>query len=130
MASDAIRHFKEELKRDGLDYRHVEPTASGRAHIRFTGSFQGDEVIWDAVIVTLAHEFRAHHPAGKQPAADLSLPQFIEVGATENGMRKLRVGLNVHRIDAATLHKTIIMIRNYKRLRPGRHEYAPAWKPA
>ncbi|MDH3870969.1 MAG: hypothetical protein OEU44_02005 [Gammaproteobacteria bacterium] len=128
MASVAIRNFKEQLERDGVDYRPVTPTASDRAHIRFTGSFQGDEVIWDAVIVTLAHEFRELYPAGEQPAAGLSLPQFIEVGATADGMRKLRVGLNVPRIDAAVLHKTIIMIRNYKRLRPGRHEYEPAWK--
>lgn len=129
MASDTIRHFKEGLERDGLDYRSVTPIASGRAHIRFTGSFQGNEVIWDAVIVTLAHEFLELYPAGEQPAAGLSLPQFIEVGATADGMRKLRVGLNVPRIDAAVLHKTIIMIRNYKRLRPGRHEYEPSWNP-
>jgi hypothetical protein len=129
VASDTIRHFKEGLERDGLDYRSVTPIASGRAHIRFTGSFQGNEVIWDAVIVTLAHEFLELYPAGEQPAAGLSLPQFIEVGATADGMRKLRVGLNVPRIDAAVLHKTIIMIRNYKRLRPGRHEYEPSWNP-
>jgi hypothetical protein len=130
MAGDTTSHFKKELRRDGLDYRPVEPINPGRAHIRFTGSFQGDEVIWDAVIVTLAHDFHEHHPTGKQPAGDISLPQYIEVGAWTDGMQKLRVGLNVPRIDAVTLHKTIIMIRNYKRLRPGRHEFAPAWKPA
>lgn len=127
--SETTRRFNKELVRDGRDYRCMEPPARDHAHIRFTGTFQGDEVIWDAVIVTLAHEFRERYPAGERSTTNVSLPQFIEVGATENGMRKLRVGLNVPRIDAATLHKTIIMIRNYKRLRPGRHEYAPAWKP-
>ncbi len=128
--SDTIRRFEKELERDGQDYRHVDRPGDGRAHIRFTGSFHGDEVIWDAVIVTLAHDYREHHPAGEKSAADFSLPQFIEVGAAANGMRKLKVGLNVPRIDEATLRKTIIMIRNYKRLHSGRHEYEPSWKPA
>lgn len=127
--SDTIRRFKTELDRDSKDYRHVEPPEAGQAHIRFTGIFQGNEVIWDAVIVTLAHYFRERYPAGKQPGPDFSLPQFIEVGTAADGMRKLKVGLNAPCIDEATLRKTIIMIRNYKRLHLGLHEYEPAWKP-
>ncbi len=125
--SDTSRRLKTEL---GRDYRHAEPPASDYAHIRFTGMFQGNEVIWDAVIVTLAREYRERYPAGQQVTAEISLPQFIEVGAMTDGMRKLKVGLNVPRIDTATLRKTIIMIRNFKRLHAGRHEYEPAWKPA
>ncbi len=127
--SDTIRCFKKGLDRDSEDFQHVEPPEAGQAHIRFTGIFRGNEVIWDAVIVTLAHYFRERYPAGKQPGADFSLPQFIEVGAAADGMRKLKVGLNVSCIDEATLRKTVIMIRNYKRLHPGLHEYEPAWKP-
>jgi hypothetical protein len=33
------------------------------------------------------------------------------------------VGLAVPLIDAATVLRSMIMIRNYKRLRPGRHEF-------
>ena len=83
MTSDTIRHFKEGLERDGLDYRPVTPITSGRAHILFTGSFQGNEVIWDAEIVTLAHEFRELYPAGEQPAT----PSTSEGRRTAEGRR-------------------------------------------
>jgi hypothetical protein len=124
-----IRRFKKELDRDNKVYRHAEPPEAERAHIQFTGMFQGNEVIWDAVIVTLAYYYREQYHAGKLPGADFSLPQFIEVEAAADGMWKLKVGLNVPCIDDATLRKTIIMIRNYKRLHLGLHEYEPAWKP-
>jgi hypothetical protein len=35
------------------------------------------------------------------------------------------VGLHVERIDPPTVRKAMIMIRRYKRLRRGRHEYGP-----
>jgi hypothetical protein len=127
--SDTTRRFKKELEDHVKDYRHVEPPEPGRAHIRFAGTFQGDEVVWDAVVVTLAHDFHERYAVAEAPAADFSLPQYIEVGPASDAMRTIRVGLNVPHIDEATLHKTIIMIRNYKRLHPGRHEYEPAWKP-
>ncbi|MDH3527378.1 MAG: hypothetical protein OEM43_07745 [Gammaproteobacteria bacterium] len=128
--NDTIRRFKMELERDARDYRYVERPGAGHAHIQFTGTFQGNEVIWDAVIVTLAQDYRERYPGGEHPGAEFSLPQFIEVGAATDAMRQLKAGLNVPRIDEATLRKTIIMIRNYKRLHLGRHEFEPAWKPA
>lgn len=127
--SDRVRQFNAELERDHADYRHVEAAEPGRAHIRFTGIFQGDEIIWDAVIVTLQRDYRDRYPSGARHDAEFSLPQFIEIGTETDAVRQLKVGLNVSRIDEATLRKTIIMIRKYKRLRPGRHEYTPAWKP-
>ena len=36
---------------------------------------------------------------------------------------KLNVGLDLKTIDEAVINKTIIMIRNYKRLRIGRNEF-------
>ena len=127
--NDIIRRFKKNLHDNRRDYLQVEPLAAGQAHIRFTGVFQGKEVIWDAVIITLADHYRERYSAEYQHGGDFSLPQFIEVGAVVDGMRKLKVGLNVPCIDEATLRKTIIMIRNYKRLHPGLHEYEPAWRP-
>ena len=38
-------------------------------------------------------------------------------------MLPITIGLNVPKLDAAVIEKTTIMIRNYKRLQTGRHEY-------
>jgi hypothetical protein len=41
----------------------------------------------------------------------------------------LRVGLDLQRIDRPAIEKMIIMIRNYRNLRYGRHEYGEARTP-
>jgi hypothetical protein len=94
------------------DYELVELAPDGqRAQIRFRGPFEGREVIWDATVLRLAGEGRS---------------QFIEVGeATSPQGRALTVGLRVAVIDEPTLRKTVVMIRGYKRLRRGRHEFLP-----
>lgn len=81
-----------------------------RARIRFAGRFEGEPVVWDALILAL------------DPADDA--PQYIEIGEAGPLGRRLTVGLKVPRLDAAALLKTTIMVRNYKRLRRGRHEFA------
>jgi hypothetical protein len=37
--------------------------------------------------------------------------------------RKIEIGLNLPKIDETTILKTIIMVRQYKRLSHGRHDY-------
>ena len=94
-----------------------------QVHIRFTGRLQGVTVVWNCQIVTLKEEARRLAERG---AGEVTLKRFIEIGKpAETGM-PLRVGLNVRQIDAPVIRKTIIMIRNYKNLQPGRHEYGEA----
>ena len=54
------------------------------------------------------------------------LKRFIEIGASGESGTALKIGLNVPRIDTPVIRKTIIMIRQYKNLQPGRHEYGEA----
>ena len=106
------------------DYRLIGTPHDDHVHIRFTGPFRGRQVTWDARIVTLAHAARS------RPASSTAeLRQFIEVGRDNGGTRQLRIGLNVDRIDEPAILKTIIMIRQYKRLQEGRHEYGALWRP-
>jgi hypothetical protein len=51
--------------------------------------------------------------------------QFIEVGAETPGGVLLAVGLDISEIDPPTLAKTVTMIRQWRRLARGRHEFAP-----
>ncbi len=106
------------------DYRLIGTPYDDHVHIRFTGPFRGRQVTWDARIVTLAHAARS------RPASSTAeLRQFIEVGQDNGDTRQLGIGLNVDRIDEPAILKTIIMIRQYRRLREGRHEYGPPWRP-
>lgn len=113
----------------GGDYTDVEPPHTDHVHVRFTGPFQGRQIIWDTRIVTLEYvsrELQSGQSRGDRPV----LRQFIEVGSAANGTRMLRIGLNVERIDEPVILKAIIMIRQYKLLREGCHEYGQTWSPA
>jgi hypothetical protein len=108
----------------GSDYRLVGTPHDDHVHVRFTGPFRGRQVTWDARIITLAHAARSRPANGTA-----KLRQFIEVGRDNGGTRQLRIGLNLDRIDEPAILKTIIMIRQYRRLQEGRHEYGAPWRP-
>lgn len=111
------------------EYTHVEPPHDDHVHVRFTGPFQGQQVTWDASITTLEHEYRARNNS-RRPRIDAEMRQFIDVGPAQGGTRALQIGLNVEQIDDPVIRKAIIMIRQYKRLYEGRHEYGETWSPA
>ena len=110
------------------DFSFVCPAETGYVHIRFQGKFAGKRVNWNAMIMTLAHVCR-EQPKGAHKDKTAGLRQFIEVGETTGDRRDLVVGLNVSCIDEQVIRKTIIMIRQYKRLREGRHEYGDIYSP-
>jgi hypothetical protein len=90
--------------------------------LRFPGPFEGRIVTWDATFLALATpEARA--------GAERSVENFIEIGEDGPNGTPIRVGLQVLRIDAPTIRKTMIMIRRYKRLRRGRHDYGADRSP-
>lgn len=105
------------------DYRLLYRPDPSCVHIEFEGLFEQRPVRWRATIVTLA----------RKPGIDASgLRQFIDIdphGITAEGTLAVRVGLAVDQIDGATIQKTIIMIRQYKRLRRGRMEFGPPQPP-
>ena len=97
-----------------------------RAHVRFLGVLQGQPVAWDAEILTLLAYYQEQVKNLAPSEHARSVRSFIEVGAHGTHGVALGVGLGVALIDEATVLRTIIMIRNYKRLRPGRHEFGEA----
>jgi hypothetical protein len=89
------------------------PVGGTSLHLRFDGPFEGRTVTWDATFTTLAACSGAPAP----------LRNFIDIGDESGRGLTLTVGLNVPRIDLPTVRKTMMMIRQYKRLSRGRHEY-------
>lgn len=124
--SDPYAELAFYLASTGLPYRALSPLGGTLAQVRFLGVFQGQTVAWDAEILTLQAYDQQQMRHTPTPMQARTWCQFIEIGApAEQGM-PLRVGLAVPLIDAATVLCTIVMIRNYKRLRPGRHEFGDA----
>lgn len=119
--------FDSYLADSGQDYVLVGTPQQERARVRFSGRFQGQPVVWDCEFVTLAAEYaeRRKHSPGEVGG----VRNFIEIGEAQSHGVPLRVGLGVACIDRPAVEKMIIMIRNYKRLHPGRHEYGEPWVP-
>lgn len=86
------------------------------ARVRFTGRFQGRDVRWDMQLHALRSPSRERGTDGARRA-------FIDIAPGEGDVLQLEVGLDVPVIDLPTIRKAVLMIRNYRRLRVGRHEW-------
>jgi len=105
----------------GQSYLNLESSDS-HTTIQFTGPFHGALIIWYARIQTLEHtaaSFFQQYPDKRE----IHLRPYIQIGNTNSYGRHLTVALPVPRIDATTIQKTLIMIRKYKLLREGKHEF-------
>lgn len=77
-------------------------------------------------LATLAHYRRAETDSVSAAAHANFTCQFIEIKEGVEGVYQIRVGLDLAEIDDAVIKKTIIMIRNYKRLVIGKIEFGAA----
>jgi hypothetical protein len=100
--------------------------------VRFSGQLQGQALTWDATLIALAAHQRESAVAGggASDPARRPLRAFLEVGPPGTDGRRLTVGLPVPAIDAPTLRKAVIMVRQYRALRPGRYEFGPVYAGA
>ncbi|WP_165869077.1 hypothetical protein [Thiogranum longum] len=114
------RRFAGYLKQSGMSCLVVDQTKD-HAVLVFTGPFEGGEVVWRCEFVTLKAELQRLILEGSRAVEGLR--NFIEIGDPVPDGVPLRVGLALTHIDAAAIDKMILMIRQYKNLRRGRHEY-------
>lgn len=116
----SLIHLQQALEKAGTDYL-LDQRSAEEWRIRFIGPFQGRDVVWHGYIRTL------HNAAGSPSHATyhndaVRIRQYIDITEREDGYG-LQVALNLPILDEAAILRTIIMIRKYKRLRAGRHEY-------
>jgi len=106
-------------RKDLLDEAKLLDIPGGPSlRLRFQGMFEGRSVTWLATLTALAAPARSG-TAGALPAS------YIEIGEDRAEGTPIAVGLPVAAIDAPTIRKAMIMIRQYRRLRRGRQEFAP-----
>jgi len=121
--SGDVSVFSQYLRETGQAFLLLSEPGGQVVHVRFTGCFEGREVVWDCHFGTLAGGFR-YCTQQRETGAEQSRSCFIDIGQPGNRGMPLRVCLNLPCIDIPSIRKMIIMIRNYKRLRFGRHEFA------
>jgi len=109
----------------GLDYELIERTSDSCVLIKFAGGFNGQQIIWHAKIRTLGDYFENSVRRDLLSQQEVKIKQFIEVNKKAYGY-KVDIILNLKIIDEASIMRAIIMIRKYKRLHIGRHEYGEA----
>ena len=114
-----LEEFRAVLARSGEDFIYTGEPSDDCTGIRFLGTFQGAEVIWDATIMTLPR-YNARQAQANKPATQR---QFIDIARTGDTMRRIVIGLGLQKLDRPALLKTMIMVRKYKRLHIGRHEF-------
>lgn len=99
--------FKVRLNKQGVDYICDTLLPNISASISFFGPFSGETVEWNMTLVVIK-------------CGELS---FVEIQQGSNGVYPVSVGLALPAIDDPVIKKTIIMMRNYKRLAIGRIEF-------
>lgn len=104
-----------------MSYKILENINPEHVHVQFEGVFRQQHVIWDAHMFTLHEYWRTHYPQNTQTRTGLR--NFIQIGETGSKRLNLTVGLHVPRMDEPTIQKVMIMIKQYKRLDSGKHEY-------
>ena len=121
-ASPQVEALRTRLAKLGNDYICSNRLPGTTATVSFLGQFQGQTVVWEMRLATLAHCQLAEDDAVSTSVQQRYTCPFIEVKEGVEGVYQLRVGLALAVIDEPAIKKTIIMIRNYKRLAIGKIE--------
>lgn len=116
------REYPKTRQLQGIEFKLLAAPTAQQARFAFIGRFQDRDVTWDTTLLTLAHY---HHEQASIAQVVERFP-FLEIGAETAAGRALRVALDIEQIDEPAILRTIIMIRQYKRLREGRHEFGVA----
>lgn len=100
--------FRHPLACGGIDYVAHDTVGGSRVRVEFAGHFEGRAVIWQATIIAMDR---------------LTARPYIEIRTARDEAPNVEIGLPLDAVDEPAILKTIIMIRHYKNLRRGRHNY-------
>lgn len=89
------------------------------AKIEFQGTFFSKPILWRAQIRTLSYQCQID----SMTTGDIQ--QFIDIpqAGIKDGIANIVLGLNIDQINKAAILSSIILVRQYKNLRPGIHRY-------
>lgn len=118
-----IDSFRKQLHETGNDFVCNTPLPQSSASVLFLGKLHGEIVLWNMTLATLKHYGLIYSKEVSVTKAGSPIRPFIEINQGYEGIHILRVGLDLETIDEQVIKKTIIMVRNYKRLLIGKIEF-------
>jgi len=101
------------LRRSDIEYVAYSNLGGTREQICFIGDFEGRTIVWNATLIAMGKPDVSRHY------------QYIQIEQTDTRtqMGYIEIGLLVTCIDEPTVLKAMKMIRQYRNLRAGRHEF-------
>ncbi|MDH5395998.1 MAG: hypothetical protein OEW97_06955 [Gammaproteobacteria bacterium] len=100
-----------------MTYTLIQKFNNHHIHFQFNGPFQGKDVLWNTHLYTLSYF------AEINCLTNINLKQFIDIEPAASDTMNLQVALNIPVVNEPAIQKMMIMIRQYKKLSAGRHEY-------
>lgn len=94
-----------------VEYIAYSTVGQREVNVAFAGRFESLPVVWNAIIRCL--------PAD----ANELQQQFIDINAQDPIRPEITIGLPLATINEPDILKTIMMVRQYRNLRRGRHEF-------
>ena len=124
MPANTLDQVRSILMEQGTDYLLLSTLPASCAQVQFIGCFEGQEVLWNMHLYTLERYAREPVAAGMQ--VDPSLRGLMQIAPEATQVFQLAVALKVPVIDAPTIQKTMLMLRNYRKLARGMHTWGDA----
>ena len=103
-----------------MTYVLIKQYDKQHTHIKFEGTFQDQSVIWDT------HFFTLDGYNSQENVTNKTLKQFIHIEpseTSETNIFNMTVVLKISEITEPNIQKMIIMVKQYKNLMLGHHEY-------
>lgn len=102
-----------------MSYTLIKQDNEQHSHIEFNGQFQGKDVLWDT------HFYSIKGYCSEKNIHETNMKQFIDIQQPEsdNSRLQLTIALNINKVNHQNIQKMMIMIKQYKNLSLGRHEY-------
>ncbi|MBD3610006.1 MAG: hypothetical protein HUJ30_05600 [Gammaproteobacteria bacterium] len=120
--TELLEQLQKQDSQNHRPYLLLEPINPSQARFIFSAHFEGQAVIWDTTLVILQHYQQLQADKLQQPLPPQA-QQFIDITATSGPIRPILVAHAIKQVNHSSILKTIIMLRNYKRLHVGRHYY-------
>jgi len=106
---ESLRHLNSSLK---PAYHLISSPGEIPTRFSFDGQLLDLPTTWEATLWTTSDYSEPNPcPAGQS--------QFMNIGNTVAGITPITIVLNLPEIDEGAILKTLIMVRKYKKLRPG-----------
>jgi len=111
-----IEELNSRLTVSGQSYRVIERKNAAQVSVEYVGEFQQKTVIWQVDIGSIPVMLQERQVQDGRR-------QYIDIQQLDECHFQANVALNRNSIRDADILATMIMIRKYKRLSLGRHEY-------